>query len=65
MIVYIFKSQFQSQMIVYIFKDSWLFTLLMSADFLQSKSQADSKKLFEYGRNWFVCQVFGFCQDFG
>ena len=21
-------------------------------------------KLFEYGRNWFVCQDFGFCQDF-
>ena len=20
--------------------------------------------LFEYGRNWFVCQNFGFCQDF-
>ena len=29
-----------------------LFTLLKSA------------KLFEYGRNWFVCQDFGFCQDF-
>ena len=22
------------------------------------------KKLFEYGRNLFVCQDFGFCQDF-
>ena len=21
-------------------------------------------KLFEYGRNWFVCQDFGFCKDF-
>ena len=24
-----------------------------------------SKKLFEYGRKWYVCQDFGFCQDFG
>ena len=23
-----------------------------------------SAKLFEYGRNWIVCQDFGFCQDF-
>ena len=24
-----------------------------------------NKKLFEYGRNLFVCKDFGFCQDFG
>jgi hypothetical protein len=24
----------------------------------------NSAKLFEYRRNWFVCQDFGFCQDF-
>ena len=27
--------------------------------------QEKLEKLFEYGRNWFVCQDFGFCQHFG
>ena len=55
---------FQSKLIVDIFKVSWLFTLLKSADFLHSKKSADNKKFFEYGRDWFLCQDFGFCQDF-
>ena len=37
-------------------KVRWLFTLLKSAN---------NKKVFEYGRNWFVCQSFRFFQDFG
>ena len=47
---------FKSRLIVYIFQVSWLFTLLKSAH---------NKKLFEYGRSWFVCQDFGLFQDFG
>ena len=41
------------------------FTFSKSAEFLNSKSQLITKGyVFEYGMNWFVCQEFGFCQDF-
>ena len=36
----------------------------MSADLFTFLNSADNKKLFEYGRNLFVCQDFGFCHDF-
>ena len=32
-------------------------------EFFGNSKSADNKKLFEYGRNWFVYQDFGFCQD--